>query len=405
MRQFINRALRKFDKLTREQLKSLLVSTSEEVTRLKTALDSINSGLMVCNDRHRLSLVNRSAERFLHIGDYENASRAVWHIVHDKEIAAFLQTVLQNGDRVEDKEFNVEKNGLVRRLSISVLPLVEEHHVTGSLALIDDVTERRERDALMRRIENLASLNTLAAGVAHEIKNPLGSISIHIQLIKKALARGLKLCLETHRDNAEFPEPRLGYDSLEKYLNVVTDEMDRLNRIVVDFLYTVRPMKLELKQGDITALLAEMLDFYHFELEAAHIKTEAVFSENMPSLLYDERAMKQALLNLLKNAKEAMENGGILAVTTSFSDDKAIISIQDSGCGIPEEHLGKVFEPYWTTKLNGSGLGLLLVFKIIREHGGDISVHSPPGSGARFDIVLPLLQKERPLLTFKGGPR
>ena len=103
MRQFLSRALRKFDKLTKDQLRSLLASTSDEVTRLETALDSINNGLMVCNKRHRLSLVNRSAERLLHLGDYENASQVIWQIVQDKEIAAFLQTVLQNGDRVEDK--------------------------------------------------------------------------------------------------------------------------------------------------------------------------------------------------------------------------------------------------------------------------------------------------------------
>ena len=209
---------------------------------------------------------------------------------------------------------------------------------------------------------------------------------------------------------------------------MVTDEIDRLNRIVVDFLHTVRPMKLELKPGNITALLAEMLDFYHFELESARIKTETVFAENIPVLLYDERAMKQAFLNLLKNAKEAMEEvaeiktieateameaaetmkamngGGILTVTTGLSDDKVIISIQDTGCGIPEDDLEKVFEPYWTTKPNGSCLGLLLGFKTIREHGGYISVHSIPGIGTRFNITLPLPQKDPPLLIFKGGP-
>ncbi|MDR1230438.1 MAG: PAS domain S-box protein [Spirochaetaceae bacterium] len=404
MKHFIHRALRKFDKLTKEQLRMLLVSTSDEVTRLETALDSINSGLMVCNKWHRLLRINRSAERFLNIAEHDNASQAIWLILDDKEIAVFLQTVLQNGDRVEDKEFNVEKNGIKRRLSFRVLPLVEEHRVTGSLILIDDVTERREREALMRRIENLASLTTLAAGVAHEIKNPLGSISIHIQLIKKTIARGLKLCLETHQGNKDYPEPRLGYDSLEKYLNVVTDEIERLNRIVVDFLYTVRPLRLELKLGNIAALLAELLDFYHFELEEAQIKSETRFSENMPLLLYDERAMKQAFLNLLKNAKEAMDGGGLLTVTADIHNDKARISIQDSGCGIPEEKLDKIFEPYWTTKPNGSGLGLLLVFKIIREHGGDIAVRSRQGSGACFDITLPLPQRERPLLIFKGGP-
>jgi PAS domain S-box-containing protein len=404
MRQFIHRALRKFDKLTKEQLRSLLVSTSDEVTRLETALDSINNGLLVCNKWHRLLWINRSAERFLPINDNDAASQVIWLIIADKEIAAFLQTVLQNGDRVEDKEFNVEKNGIKRRLSVSVLPLVEEHRVTGSLVLLDDVTERREREVLMRRIENLASLTTLAAGVAHEIKNPLGSISIHIQLIKKALARGLKLCLKMHARRHDYPEPRLSYDSLEKYLNIVTDEIERLNRIVVDFLYAVRPMKLEIKQGNIAMLLTELLDFYHFELEEAHIKIALVFPENIPLLLYDERAMKQAFLNLLKNAKEAMGGGGTLTVTVAAIEDRIKISIQDTGCGIPEGNLEKVFEPYWTTKTNGSGLGLLLVFKIIREHGGEVSVHSRLGNGTRFDITLPLPPKERPLLIFKGGP-
>jgi signal transduction histidine kinase len=404
MKHFIRRALRKFDKLTKEQLRSLLVSTSDEVVRLETALDSINNGLIVCNKWHRMLLINRSAERFLNIAEHDNASLAVWLTLGDKEIAGFLQTVLQNGDRVEDKEFNVEKNGIKRRLSFRVLPLVEEHRVTGSLVLIDDVTERREREALMRRIENLASLTTLAAGVAHEIKNPLGSISIHIQLIKKTIARGLKLCLQTHRGNAEYPEPRLGYDALEKYLHVVTDEIDRLNRIVVDFLYTVRPLKLELKLGNIAVLLNEMIDFYHFELEEALIKTETRFSENIPLLRYDERAMKQAFLNLLKNAKEAMTGGGLLTVSVAVFDDKARVSIQDTGCGIPEEKLDKIFEPYWTTKPNGSGLGLLLVFKIVREHGGDIAVRSRQGIGTTFDIMLPLPQRDRPLLIFKGGP-
>jgi PAS domain S-box-containing protein len=404
MKHFIRRALRKFDKLTKEQLRTLLVSASDEAARLETALDSINNGLIVCNKWHRIQLINRSAERLLNIAEHDNSLQAIWLLLDDKEIAGFLQTVLQNGDRVEDKEFNVEKNGAKRRLSFRVLPLVEERRVTGSLVLIDDITERREREALMRRIENLASLTTLAAGVAHEIKNPLGSISIHIQLIKKTITRGLKLCLETHRGNADYPEPRLGYASLEKHLDVVTDEIERLNRIVVDFLYTVRPLRLDLKPGNIALLLAELLDFYRFELEGARIQSEVRFSENLPLLLYDERAMKQAFLNLLKNAKEAMDGGGLLTVIADVYDDKAKISIQDTGCGIPEEKLEKIFEPYWTTKAYGSGLGLLLVFKIIREHGGDITVRSRQGTGTCFDITLPLPQRERPLLPFKGGP-
>jgi signal transduction histidine kinase len=405
MRSFLHRALRKFDKLTKEQLKPILASASDEVIRFEAALDSIDAGLIICDTRHRLLFMNRCAERFLPISN-PGAALPIWQIIEDDDVAAFLQAVLQSGDRAEDREFDVEKNPIERRLSFSILPLVEERHVTGSLILVSDITDRREREAVMRRVQSLASLTTLAAGVAHEIKNPLGSISIHIQLIKKALARGLKLCLEAHRNDPECPDPRLSYDSLEKYLGVVTDEIDRLNRIVVDFLHTVRPMSLEPRLGSINTLLSEMLEFFRFELNEAGITIKTSFSDAVPPIFFDEHAIKQAFLNLLKNAKEAMaETGGTLKVTTAGGGGAVKITVEDSGCGIAKDKLDKIFEPYWTTKPNGSGLGLLMSFKIIREHDGAITVRSREGAGARFIITLPAPKEDPRLIAYRGGPR
>jgi signal transduction histidine kinase len=251
---------------------------------------------------------------------------------------------------------------------------------------VEDITEKVKREALMRRMENLASLTTLAAGVAHEIKNPLGSLSIHIQLIQKTLASG----------GAKYNK------AIDKYLSVVNEEIGRLNQIVVDFLFAVRPMDMDLRYGDINTLITGVAEFVSFELTAAGIACVLDLQEDLPFVNFDERFMKQALLNLIKNAIAAMHGGGKLAIKTAVLDgENVLITVADTGTGISEETLPKIFEPYFTTRETGSGLGLTLVFKIIREHQGEITVKSRPGEGSAFTITLPVPQKERRLI---GGP-
>jgi signal transduction histidine kinase len=323
--------------------------------------------------------------------------------------------------KFEDREFDVEISHTTKRLLVSVLPLVLDKKVQGSLVSVEDVTEKRNREARLRRIENLASLTTLAAGVAHEIKNPLGSISIHIQLARKMLAASRLACEQRHEsasqknsadsgqsqseDEADAPDPIEHYDKLAKYLDVVEEEIERLNRIVVDFLFTVRPMNLDCKFADINKFLSDMVEFVHYELDDAGIVYKLELDPLLPQVFFDEQALKMAVLNLLKNAKEAMKEGDTLEVATKSEDGHVKITISDTGCGIPEEKLGKIFEPYWTTKHNGSGLGLLAVFKVVREHSGEITVTSKAGKGTRFVISLPLPNSNKRLLGFKGGPR
>jgi signal transduction histidine kinase len=290
----------------------------------------------------------------------------------------------------------VEFKNKQRLLSISVLPLVRNHQVSGSLIYIEDITEKRGKEARLRRAENLASLTTLAAGVAHEIKNPLGSLSIHIQLIQKTLAAGEAEGKANAKTGGSYNK------TIDKYLSVVNEEIARLNQIVVDFLFAVRPMDMELRYGSINSLIAEVAEFVSFELKEARIECVLGLQEDLPSINFDERFMKQALLNLIKNAMAAMEGGGTLTIKTKAQDDGTIlITFADTGVGISDENLPKIFEPYFTTKETGSGLGLTLVFKIIREHQGEITVKSRPGEGTAFIITLPVPQKERRLI---GGP-
>lgn len=404
MRDFYKRALKKLNKLTDEQGKAMLVAAVAEIDRLETVLDSLTDGILVCDARHNLVMANKYAERFLPLLYWELVTEPLWRVVRDERIADFLESTLSAGDRVEEREFDIEIKGINRLLSISVLPLVQEHQVTGSLIYIEDITEKRGREARLRRAENLASLTTLAAGVAHEIKNPLGSISIHIQLMQKAMEKNREMFSNAHPDGTDgigqAPVPY--FDLLDKYIGIVNEEVDRLNHIVVDFLFAVRPMDMEFREGDINALISELVEFVWYELEQNHIECVLNLEKTIPLILFDERYMKQALLNLIKNAQAAMPEGGSLNIKTERTDTDIRISVIDSGMGIGEENLSKIFEPFFTTRETGSGLGLTLVFKIIREHQGEITVKSRKGEGACFTITLPVPQKDRRLISYGG---
>ncbi|WP_026043577.1 two-component system sensor histidine kinase NtrB [Treponema primitia] len=420
MREFIKRALQKLNKMTGEQVRDLLFSAAAEIDRLETVLDSITEGILVCDTENNLVLANKYAERMLPISSFEQGKVPLWQVVRDEKIRDFFELTLQNGDRVEEREFDVEINGtkvpgtsvpgtlvqgVSRLLSISVLPLVKNHQVTGSLIYIEDITERRIKEAQLRRAENLASLTTLAAGVAHEIKNPLGSLSIHIQLIQKAMEANKEIYYNAHPSGIDAlgQDPRSYFSSLDKYIGVVNEEIDRLNRIVVDFLFAVRPMNMDFREGDLNVLIEELAEFVRYELEESDIKCILELDKNLPRIGFDERYMKQALLNLIKNAQAAMDGGGKLTLKTEFLDGEIQILVSDTGIGIPDGNISKIFEPYFTTKETGSGLGLTLVFKIVREHRGEISVKSKEGEGTSFKITLPIPQKERKLITFEGG--
>jgi len=249
------------------------------------------------------------------------------------------------------------------------------------------VTERRSREARLRRAESLASLTTLAAGVAHEIKNPLGSMGIHLQLIQKKIGGKSRV------------DPR----TIGSHLDVISEEVDRLNRIVVDFLFAVKPMDTRLEEGDINHVIQELLEFVHPEMDQAGVRIESSLSPRVPLLRIDARFIKQALLNLIKNAVAAMPEGGTLRVETRRADGEALVRVSDTGTGIPEEIMGKVFEPYFTTKPFGTGLGLTIVFKIVKEHFGDISVSSRVGEGTTVTLSLPIPQKEKILIDYNGG--
>lgn len=382
MKKFVKKALEKFEKLDKNQVKKILSDISGENELLETVLYSLEHGVIVADKNHKILLVNKASKRLIPLINDDVFDLEVWDAVDDKEIAHFLLDSLSKQEKVFDREFTIG-NGHKRTISFSLMPLVRDKKIQGNLIHVEDVTEKRTREARLRRAESLASLTTLTAGVAHEIKNPLGSIGIHIQLIQKQIKE--KEMIETKE--------------IKEALNVINEEVTRLNKVVLDFLFAVRPMDSKPEIRDLNILVTELLQFLKYELEEAHVELNADLRK-IPCIEMDEKYIKQALLNIIQNALSAMPDGGKLFVKTFVEDEHVLIEIKDTGTGIPDEIQDKIFEPYFTTKDFGSGLGLTLVYKIIKEHLGEIFINSKQGIGTSFLVSFPIPQKERRLLEY-----
>ncbi len=226
MRKFIQRALNKLSKLDKQQIHALIYDIASENEHVEAVLDSLTNGVMVSDQSNRLIVINKAAERLIPLCDCDVCEKVIWNAVSDRDIADFMRTTILSEDSVQDREFTLESPGGTKILAFSIVPLVRRGRVRGNVLHVEDVSEKRWKEARLRRAESLASLTNLAAGVAHEIKNPLGSIGIHIQLMQRLLEAD-----ETVKSG-----------DVSGYLAVVNEEVERLNHIVMDFLFAVRPM-------------------------------------------------------------------------------------------------------------------------------------------------------------------
>jgi two-component system, sporulation sensor kinase E len=249
--------------------------------------------------------------------------------------------------------------------------------------LIRDLTSTRAEAEETLESERLNSLTLLAAGVAHEIGNPLNSLDIHLQLLGRKLR---KLPLGDRKP-------------LEEHLATARGEIQRLDLILKQFLHAVRPTTPHRESCNLHHLLDETLKLLEPEIAARKISVELDFATSMPQTLVDPGQFQQVFYNLIRNGYQAIASAkGRIVVRTRVNDFETIISIEDNGSGISPEHMGAIFEPYRTTKPSGSGLGLLIVRRIIREHGGQIAIESEENEGTRVLIHLPHAERAVRLL-------
>jgi signal transduction histidine kinase len=235
----------------------------------------------------------------------------------------------------------------------------------GVLVVINDITEVKALEAQMRQSDRLAALGTLSAGLAHEIRNPLSAIKTFVQLLPRKIS------------NPAF---------FDKFQTTVPRELSRINDLIESLLELARPPKLEFEMTSLHDCLSQVEDLYKDKLEAANITLEISAAESLPELWADREHLVRALSNIVLNGLEAMPEGGNLRVTAAELAGGVVLQFNDTGVGMDEATKDKIFNPFFTTKDTGTGLGLAMTHKIIQEHGGDIEVDSVVGKGTTFTL-------------------
>jgi len=349
-------------------------SARTTLTRVKAFSDNVVEnmpiGLLAIDEYGKIVSFNHTAELVLKLISREVLGKKAGEIL-PREIDA-LTAQLKAEKKVIEKEIDCPlKDGKSIPMDVSV-SLLEGDNGTflGHIILFRDLTEIQELKREIERSQRLASLGKLAAGIAHEIRNPLSSI--------KGFATFFN---ERFKD---MPE----YQSTAK---IMIQEVDRLNRVITQLLEFARPLEVIKKPVSIRPLMQLSLKIIEREAQSKNIRITTKFSPEINEVHIDQDRFNQVLLNLYLNAVEAMEDGGVLSVALSREDDtqKVRITVSDTGSGIKKEDMVHIFDPYFTTKQSGTGLGLAIVHKIIESHKGEVKVESEHGKGTIVTIILP----------------
>lgn len=376
---FLDKLVSRLDRLDPGSLQAHFVRLANEHGFLEAIFQSIQEGVLAIDSQGRLLYANRATEQMLGFEYAKMRGRSVMPLLHDLDWDRLLQaTDVDEWSSMLTREIEVAYPEH-RYISLYAVPLPgqsgSDETMVGPtvLVILRDITRDRAEEATTLESERTNAIKLLAAGVAHEIGNPLNALNIHLQL----LARAIDVL------------PRRQRDDLGELVDVARTEVSRLDAIITQFLQAVRPQKPHFASCDIKELLQETLRLIKTEVENRRIGVAVEYPSEIPSVKIDRQQIKQVFFNLIKNALEAMPDGGSLKISLRATDAWLEAAFLDSGVGIDPEWMGRLFQPYQTTKTNGHGLGLMIVQRIIQEHGGQIEVASRPGEGSCFRILLP----------------
>jgi signal transduction histidine kinase len=399
---FLEKLIERLGRIGPEEVQNYFLRLAQEKGFLETVFNAIQEGVIVTDSKGRITYLNDAACGLFGLEAGEAIGKQLdecirgldWKVLtpsggpvsHDIEIfypqnrfINFYIVPLVMGQREAVAGGGLSAVALAKAdgsgQPVPRIPATAEE--VGHVMILRDITESRRTAQQAIESERLNALRLLAAGVAHEIGNPLNSLHIHLQLMERSVQK---------LHDGEKAE-------LQQSIDVARSEVNRLDSIVTQFLKAIRPSRPQLRAENVNTIVEEAVRFFAPELQDREIVVEQELRSDLPLLQLDRDQMKQAFYNVLKNSLEAMHRQGRLRIRTDLDDTHVVVRFIDTGGGMSAENLSRVFEPYFTTKPSGTGLGLLIVRRIVREHGGELSIESNQGRGLTLTIRLPYIDK------------
>ncbi|PYI45918.1 MAG: PAS domain-containing sensor histidine kinase [Verrucomicrobia bacterium] len=399
---FLEKLIERLGRIGPEEVQNYFLRLAQEKGFLETVFNAIQEGIIVTDSKGRITYLNEAAcglfglegddvigkrldERIRGL-DWESLTKSGGPVSHDMEIF-YPQNRFIN--------FYIVPLMIEPREAVAVAtplrgvpeetgrrPVATGAEEVGHVMILRDITASRRTAQQAIESERFNALTLLAAGVAHEIGNPLNSLHIHLQLMERSV--------QNLSDGAKT--------ELQQSIDIARSEVNRLDSIVTQFLRAIRPSRPQLRPENINTIVEEAVRFFMPEIQDRDIVVEQELRSDLPLLQLDRDQMKQAFYNVIKNSLEAMKRRGTLRIRTDRDDTHVLITFVDSGGGMSAENLSRVFEPYFTTKPSGTGLGLLIVRRIVREHGGELSIESGQDKGLTLMIRLPYIDKRMRML-------
>jgi len=400
---FLEKLIERLERIGPEEVQNYFLRLAQEKGFLETVFNAIQEGIIVTDSKGRITYLNEAACGLFGLEEGDVIGKRLEERIRGLDWESLTKS---GGPVSHDMEIFYPQN---RFINFYVVPLMIEHREAvagggdsgrvaaaddergrpgsptpatgaaevGHVMILRDITASRRTAQQTIESERLNALTLLAAGLAHEIGNPLNSLHIHLQLMERSvqnLSEGAK---------TEF----------QQSIDIARSEVNRLDSIVTQFLRAIRPSRPQLRPENINTIVEEAVRFFRPEIQDRDIIVEQELRSDLPLLQLDRDQMKQAFYNVIKNSLEAMKPRGTLRIRTDRDDTHVLITFVDTGGGVSVRNLSRVFEPYFTTKPSGTGLGLLIVRRIVREHGGELSIESSQDKGLTLTIRLPYIDK------------
>jgi len=364
--------LREYSRQLESMVEKRTIELEESKSHLEAMLSGIADGIVFTDQDNKITFINDAAELIFDIKrddwigkNFENA-----HSPESHKKAIQLIKDMREG---KVKSYTSEIISGEKTIFAHFSPIMHGPEYLGVIFIARDITEMKRLQAELIQSEKLALVGKMSSSIAHELRNPLVPIGGFARIIHKKLEEG---------------------SPIKKYAEIIIKEIDRLERLLHDLLYYTKEVKPVMQPANLNEIINELIILYEDTFNERKIKVDARISPEIPLITLDPTQIKQSLMNLLYNAIQAMPDGGILTIESRMEEREGIhyasVYIHDTGCGIPDEVMKRIFDPFYTTKIHGLGLGLTLTKNIIELHGGEIEVKSEGGKGTTFKISLPI---------------